>query len=137
VAAATEETALQLAAAANKPIDLREISVGGLSDDATDEPWIVRLRRQTTAGTGGSSVTPENDDEGITHTFQTTGLKSIQTAAPTASGDPLRVYVCNPRTGLVIRFEPGEIVVDGSGKLGLTLESADANTAVAHMKFGE
>lgn len=137
-AVSVEECALQILAAAGRPVSLLEIAFHGRGEDNTDQPVLVKIRRQSNAGTGGGAVVAEKADDGLTYAFVTTAQEDVDGGMPTAVGDPLRVYTVHPQTGLVVRFDSGEIMCDGGNRLGLTIEyGADVSPYAAHMVFEE
>lgn len=131
LSAATAKTVIQLVAATNVRVKLKEWGVFFDGTSASAEPIQVRLLRQTTAGTM-SSLTPVARVP-ITETLQTTAQHTA-TAEPTA-GDVLDVIECHPQGGYEKLFAPGdEIIIPGGGRVGIEI-TAPATVNV-RAKFG-
>lgn len=136
LAAATAKTILQILAATNQRVAVKGFSVSFDGISATAEPVQVDFLRQTTAGTGGTAATPVKEGVG-SETLQTTALKNIVTAEPTA-GDVLRRYNVHPQTGREVRFGADEeLLIPGGGRLGLRCTAPAVVNVVAHLTFEE
>lgn len=84
LSAAATETVLQIAAAANHIIVLKEVSISFKGIDNLAEPIVVELVKQTTAGTM-TSVTPALVDDALDgYTIQSTAARTA-TVEPTTS----------------------------------------------------
>lgn len=130
----SEKTVLQLAAPANQRVKLLRwgISFDGVSPVA--EPIIVRLLRQTTAGTM-TSLTPVALGV-VTETLQATAQHTA-TVEPTAGAVLDRVEV-HPQTGFEVIFPLGqEVLIPGGGRLGIEVLSAASVNAVAKLMYEE
>lgn len=127
------KTLLQVVAATNQRILIDEISVSFKGTSNTADPILVRVNRQSTAGTM-SALTPVKINSGDNETLQVTAQHTA-TAEPTA-GDILLTEEVHPQTGFAwqARFG-GEIVIIGGGKLGIDVTAAASTSAIARM-FG-
>ncbi len=133
--AATARTVLQLIAASNHRATLKELSVSfdGVSNTAT--PVVVRLLRQTTAGTGGTSLTLTKGNPGDDETIQTTANHSL-TAEPTA-GDLIETYYIHPQGGRDWQAPFAEpTTIPGGTRLGIEI-TAPAGVNVRVVAKGE
>jgi len=140
LSAGVPKTVVQITAAANHRLLIKNILVAFKSISSSDEPVEVILMRQTSAGTGGVSATiaknNESDDETIQATGQT-GPAGAWTTEPTA-GDILQVWRVHPQPGLAIFYPFGEeIVVKGGSRLGLKMTAAQAQSASGAIIFEE
>lgn len=133
---ATAKTLLQLVAAANHRVLVKEVSIGFKGTNNTAAPITVDLVRQSTAGTS-SSATPVKTDESADETLQTSAVKNC-TAEPTGSTIVKTFTVVHPQAGLIWQAPfGGEIPVGGGSRLGLRVSApADVN-AVAEFVFEE
>ncbi len=115
--AATTKTVIQITSV-TRPVKVTEWSISFDGATPADEPVLVEVLRQTTAGTGGTSVTPRKRVDYVS--TATTTAKTGPSAEPTA-GDVLETYYLTPNGGLlVIQYpEGGEIVVPASGRLAI------------------
>jgi hypothetical protein len=128
------KTLMQLVAAANHALGLREIGVSFHGINNTHEPITVELLRQTDAGTA-SALTLVKGDDGQADTLDTTAQQTF-TAEPTA-GDVLGVWAVHPQTGIVIPFAEGEITVKAGGRLAIRVTAANDVEADGYMRFEE
>ena len=134
LSAGTAKTVLQLVAAANHRVKVKGISVFFKGTSNTDTPVKIRLLRQADAGTS-SAATPVKNSDSDDETLQTTGRHSA-TVEPTA-GDVLQMWEVHPQTGLVFFFPLGEeVIVKGSGRLGIECTAAQGQTVAANF-YGE
>jgi hypothetical protein len=117
------KTMLQVTAAAQERLVLDSIDVTFDSTSATAVPVLVRLYTQTSAGTGGTTVTPVKQDQ-TSGTVTVTALKGpagTWTAEPTA-GDILRTWRIPPTSGQVVQLPLGREVISAvGGRLGITV----------------
>jgi len=120
------KTLIQLIAASNHAIKIRQVSIGFHGTSATAEPIKVELKRQTDAGTM-SSLTPVKGDDSCGDTLDTTAQHTA-TAEPTA-GDILWNMPVHPQAPLI--WEPpwdAPIVVGAGDRIGLAVTAgADVN----------
>lgn len=135
VASGTSQiTVLQVAAPANQRLKLLR---WGASFDGTSpvaEPVVVRLLRQSTAGTM-TSLTPVNLGVG-TETPQATAQHTA-TVEPTAGSVLDRVEV-HPQSGFEVIFPLGqEVLIPGGGRLGIEVLAAATVNVVAKMMYEE
>lgn len=125
--AATAKTVLQVTAPTNIRVKLLGWSVSFDGTSATAEPVVVRLLRQTTAGTM-SSLTPTKMDPGTDETLQSTAQHTA-TVEPTA-GDTLHRVNIHPQTGYETLYPLGqEKIIQGGGRVGIEV-TAPANVNV-------
>ena len=112
--AATPTTILQLVAAANHAIRLTKLKIGFHGIVNTNEPVLVELVRQTTAGTM-TGLTPVKSDDSIADTLDTTAQHTA-TVEPT-EGDILDQFPVHPQTGIVEPIE--DIVIGAADRVGV------------------
>lgn len=119
VSGGADKTVLQLIAAANHAVLLKEftISFDGVSNTAT--PIKVQVCRQTTAiGGSPTAVTLRKDPDSSAETVQTTAATSAGGSEPT-KGDVLMELFVHPQTGYTWQAPfGGDIRVAGGGRLG-------------------
>lgn len=82
--AAATDTLLQILAATNQRVFINEWEISFQGVDASQPPVLVQLVRQTTAGSGGSTVTPVKVNSADDETIQTTCIKT-PTSEPTTT----------------------------------------------------
>lgn len=137
LAAATEETLVQLRGATGTKARIIAwgISFDGVTADAA--PVVVELRRQTTDGTFSAATEAKFDPD------DPTALCSAfhsQSAAPTQS-DRLEAIEVHPQGGLFIReYPPGrEPVLDNlsTSRIGIVATAPAAVNAVAWIQWAE
>jgi hypothetical protein len=115
----TSDTILQLLAATNHEVKIERISITGKSNSAADAPVEFNVLRQTSAGTGGSSVTGSKFHTGG-DTLDVTATKGDYSVEPTDSGDIVLIRHVHPISGHDIVFPPGrELVVKAGERLGI------------------
>lgn len=128
------KTLLQLVAATNQRVKVLRwgVSFDGISPTAA--PILVRLLRQSTAGTM-SALTPVMLGIG-SESLQTTAQHTA-TAEPTA-GNVLDTIEVHPQTGFEIVLPLGqEILIPGGGRLGLEVTAAETVNAIAKFVYEE
>lgn len=130
---ATIKTLVQILAAAQHPILVHEIGVSFQGIITTGEPGLVRLLRQTTAGTM-AALTVVTEDPGRDETIQTSAQHTA-TAEPTA-GNVLRSWMVHPQSGLAY-IPKRPILVQGGGRLGIDVTFAATIGAFAYIIFEE
>lgn len=114
--AATAKTVLQIAAPTNQRVKVKEWGVFFDGTSASAEPVVVRVLKQTTAGTM-SSCTETKRTPG-SETLQVVGQRNAS-AEPTASDIVDRIEV-HPQAGYEKQFGPGdEIILAGGERLGI------------------
>ena len=120
---------IQLIAATNVRVKVREISISfnGVSNTAT--PILVEVVRQTSAGTFANTTTLRHWDTSYAETLQTT-CKDTASAEPTDSGDvPISEYV-HPQTGFLWQCQyAGDLIIAGAGRLGVRVTAAASVSA--------
>lgn len=115
--AATAKTVLQLVAASNHRVRVPRWGVAFEGTTTTAEPVLVRLLRQTTAGTM-SAATPVKTDDSLGETLQTTAQYNAS-AEPTA-GDVLFTWKVHPQTAYEKVYVMGtEVIIGGGDRLGI------------------
>lgn len=129
------KTLVQVVAAANQRVKVREISIGFKGTSNTNAPIKVDVLRQSTAGTM-SALTPvkRNADDG--ETLQTTAQHTA-TAEPTA-GDVLKTLEIHPQTGWDWQAPfGGEFIINGGDRLGVRVTAANDVSATVSISGEE
>lgn len=135
VAAATIETLIQLLSVANHRVAVLGYGLGGRGTSNTEEPGVVEIVRQTTAGTASALLARRLQDT-LTETILTTA-QEIFTAEPTP-GDLLRIHTLHPQAAFDIRDAfSREIIIGGAGRVGFRVTFAQAQTLDAYIDFEE
>ena len=137
------KTILQVAADANGRLGVYGVRVSCKGTSSTAEPVRAMLVRQTTAGTGGASLTslygPNKMDPSYP-TSVTTCLKGPSgtwTAEPTAS-DVVLAQEVHPQTGWAEYIPLGdEIVVAASGRIAVVVVAAATVPVTAQLYWRE
>lgn len=133
VASSTAETVLQITAAANHRVVLKGFSVTVAGTVAVD--MTVRVLRQTTAGTAGTtSGLICKTDPTMSETIQTSAATNFS-AEPTA-GDVLQYKKLQGAYEKYIPFAQ-EIHVPGGTRIGLEVTALSAATVAAEFYFEE
>ncbi len=135
VAAGVRETLLQLVAPTNIRVVLVGYGIGGTGISNTETPGVVTVQRQTSAGTS-SALAPLQLQDTITEALQTTA-RDLFTVEPTL-GDLLRRHTIHPQAALDLR-DPfsREIIIGSAGRLGISVDYAQAQAVEAYMDFEE
>lgn len=134
LAAATAKTVLQVVAASNHPIKIKEWGVFFDGVSVTGEPVQVELLRQTTAGTMTSLTPVERSNHGVT---LQTSAQHTATAEPTA-GNILAKREVHPQGGYQEKFSIGdEIIIGSAGRLGIRCTAPAAVNVRAEIVFEE
>lgn len=129
------KTLLQILAAANHRLRIKEVGVCFHGIVNTEAPVLVQLVRQSTAGTM-SALTPVKEDSSLAETLTTTAQHTA-TAEPTNT-DVLRSWAVHPQSGLVYQAVPGdEPIVPGAGRVGLVVTAGVSINVDAYIKFEE
>jgi hypothetical protein len=132
-----KKTVLQLVAAANHRVKVKEISVSFKGTSGSATPVLVQVLRQSDAGTGGDALTAKEFDESIDETIQTTALKDIDGSEPTGT-DEIMGEEIHPQGGWTWQAPfGGEIPVGGGNRLGIAVTAAESQTVKARMVFEE
>ena len=135
LAAATQETVIQLIGATNHRVVITGYGSGTRGTSNTDTPGQVDIQRQTTAGTS-SALTLVKVDDSIAESLVTTALQDF-TAEPTST-DLLRRHNVHPQAGIDIRDAYSrELILGGGDRLGMRLTYAQAQTADCYIDFEE
>lgn len=118
----TRKTLLQILAAANHRVLVKEISISfdGVSNVAA--PILVEVMRQTSAGLGGDVLTLKKLDPTDDEAVQTTALSDIDgTTAPVDTDEVMGEQV-HPQGGYTWQAPFGqEIVIPGGARLGIVV----------------
>lgn len=132
IAANTAETVLQLTAASNHRIKILGYSITVAGTTPID--LTVRVVRQSTAGTSGTSVTPIKLDPGADETIQTASATNFS-AEPTATD----VLEYKRLQGSFEKIFPlgQEIIIAGGGRIGIEATSTSSATVAAEFRFEE
>jgi len=128
-------TLLQLLAATNQRVKVKEISISFQGISNTAMPIQVDVLRQATAGTM-SALTPVKENASDQETLQTTA-QYLATVEPTP-GNIVMTENVHPQGGYTWQAPfGGEIIVQGGTRLGLRVTAGASTTAVARMVFEE
>lgn len=132
--AATAKTVIQLVAPANHRVKILGWGVFFDGVNTAAEPVQVAVVRQSTAGTM-TSLSPVQVQP-VSETIQTLAWHTA-TAEPTA-GDTIDAVECHPQQGYEVKFPMGqEVIVAGSGRLGITCTAPAAVNVRAKFIFEE
>jgi len=126
LAADTAETVLQLTTAVNHRIKVKSFSLTLAGTAAKD--LIVRVLRQSSAGTSGTAVTPIKLDSAVSETIQTSAATNFS-AEPTA-GDVLQYKRLQSSYEKIFPLGQ-EILAPGSGRVAIEVTSVGATASVA------
>ncbi len=133
--AATAETIVQVVAATNHSIKILAWGVFFDGASPTAEPVVVKLARQTTAGTSSALGVVKWDDSGA-DTFDTTALQDFS-AEPTG-GDVLEMRNVHPQDGYEAFYPIGQEIIVGAGdRIGIVCTAPAAVNALAYIRFEE
>ena len=128
-------TLMQLLAATNQRVKVKEISVSFNGVSNTGVPILVEVLRQTSAGTM-SALTLVKENSSDSETLQTTAQYNA-TVEPSASSIVMTEQV-HPQGGFLWQAPfGGEIIVPGAGRLGLRVTAGVSVSAMARMVFEE
>jgi hypothetical protein len=131
----SKKTLLQIVAATNVRVKVKEFSVAFKGTSNTAAPILVEVTRQSTAGTM-SALTPQKVDLDGDETLQTTAQHTA-TAEPTETAALMREQV-HPQGGYTWQAPFGaEIVVNGGDRLGIAVTAGADVNAVARVVFEE
>jgi len=133
----TKLTLLQIIAAANHRVVVREISVSFKGVSSTASPILVQVLRQTDAGAGGTALTLKKMNESDDESLQTTAQYETSTTEPTGTDEVLGEEV-HPQGGYTWQAPfGGEIIVPGGDRLGIAVTAAASVAAKARMIIEE
>ena len=135
LAATTVETLIQIVSASGSTCEVAGWGISFEGVTAANEPVLVDLLRQSTAGTPGATPTPVEWREGALAAGATAGTGF--SAEPTA-GDILHTEYIDPEGGYNVFYPPGErpVFVNG-GRLGLRALANDNVNCTAWVLFDE
>ncbi len=137
------KTILQIAAPSTVRLKVKEISVAFKGTTQGNAPVLVEVLRQSTAGTGGTTVNPKklspNSD-----TLTAVGLRgptsAVWTAEPTSAGSdtPVMIEEVHPQTGYTWQApHGGEIEIPQSGRLAVRVTATVDVATTARIVFEE
>jgi len=130
-----KKTLLQLVAAANHRVKVKEISVSFKGVSNTDAPILVQVLRQTTAGTM-SALTLAKMNESDAETLQTTGQHTA-TVEPTGTSEVMGEEV-HPQGGYTWQAPfGGELIIQGGDRLGVAVTAGVSVSGKARIIFEE
>lgn len=132
LAAATAETVLQLTAATHHRVRIKGFSVTVAGTSPVD--LIVRIVRQTTAGTSGTAVTPIKVEPSAAETIQTAAATNFS-AEPTATD----VLQYKRLQGSYEKIFPlgQELIIAGGGRIGIECTCTAIATVACEFVFEE
>ena len=131
------KTLVQLLAATNVKVRLKEISLSFNGTSNTATPILCEAVRQTSAGTFTNTTTLRAWDDNLVETLQTTG-KDTATAEPTDGGAvPIAEYV-HPQQGFLWQARwADEVIIKGAGRFGVRVTAAASVSAGCRMMAEE
>src|SRR6202011_341028 len=123
------KTLLQLVAAAQQRVKVKEISISFDGVSNTGVPILVEVVRQTSAGTmSAQTIRKWNNSDG--ETLQTTA-QNTATAEPTDSGDVPVAEQVHPQQGFLWQARyADELIAKGGERLGIRVTAAVGVNAV-------
>lgn len=136
LAAATQETVLQLRGSASAKAAVIQWSVAFDSTSGTAEPVLVRLIRQSSDGTGSAATEAEWDEDGpeallsAFHSF----------SAEPSTGEVLEEHLVHPQAGIVIQYPLGrepKLSAATTSRLGIAVNAPAVVNAVATIVWEE
>ena len=136
LAAATKETVIQVATPSTRKARILEWSVSFDGVTATAEPVVVRIVRQTGAGTASAAVENPMDPDFPAALCTTQTLFTVE---PTSDDFFLEAYNVHPQGGLVLKQYPQgqEIIMDISQFLGITCTAPAVVNVCASISWEE
>lgn len=132
----SKKTLLQIIAAANHRVKIKEISISFDGTSNTAAPILVQVLRQTDTPSSMTSLTPEKFNESDQETLQTTAYHTA-TSEPTGTSAVLRENV-HPQGGYT--WQPGfgsELIIEGGNILGIAVTAGADVNAVVRVVFEE
>ncbi len=131
----TKKTLLQIAAASNHRVLIKEISISFKGTSNTAAPVLVQVLRQTSAGTM-TVLTPQKMNEADDETLQTTAQHSA-TVEPDGASEVMGEEV-HPQCGYTWQAPfGGEIAIRGGDRLGIAVTAGTDVKAKTRMIFEE
>lgn len=128
------KTVLQVVAASNHRVKIKRWGITCKGAVSTDPPVLVRLLRQTTAGTM-TALTPKKLGD-YTETVQTTAQHTA-TGEPTA-GDVLAIREVHPQAGYYEILPFGdETLIPGGGRVGIEVTATVSISVVPEIVMEE
>lgn len=133
--AATAKTILQLVAPSNHRLKVQGWGVYFDGVDGAGAPVVVKLARQSTAGTM-SALTPTKQDDSLAETLQATAQHTA-TAEPT-TGDTLKQVNVHPQSGYEEACPFGqEYIVGGGDRVGIVCTAPAGVNVIGWIRFEE
>lgn len=133
----SKKTVLQIVAASNHRVLVKELSIAFAGTSNTAAPVLVQVLIQSDAGTGGDALTCVKLDQDASETLQTTAQKDVDGGEPTGSSAVMTEHV-HPQGGFVWQAPfGGELVINGGDRLGIAVTAAATVDLVARMVFEE
>lgn len=119
------KTLLQILAPTNQRVFVNSWAVCCKGTVNTDKPIRIRLVRQSTAGTPGSTLTAGKRNTAFAETPQTAGYSGTFSAEPTVSGEAVDgEKTVHPQAGVEnVSFERGEIQLAGGERMAVQYEN--------------
>ncbi len=131
----SKKTLLQVVAAANHRVLVKEWSISFDGTSNTAEPILVQLLLQSDAGTM-SALTPTHFYQGDDETLQTTA-QHTSTGEPTGTTEFMGEQV-HPQGGYTWQAPfGGELVIEGGSRLGIAVTAAVGVNAKVRIIFEE
>lgn len=129
-----KQVVLQVIAPANQRVKVKEIAISFKGIVNTDAPILCAVERQSTAGSGGTSLTPVKVVTSDSETIQSTALKAINgSTMPTVTNTEMTEEV-HPQGGFLWQAPYGEeLIVAGGERLGIAVTAGVSVNCVARM----
>jgi hypothetical protein len=125
------KTIIQVVAAANHAVLIKEMSVAFAGTSNTAAPILVEVVRQTDAGTS-TALTPVKDPDDSAETLQSTA-RHTATAEPTTTDVLMSEYV-HPQTGYTWQAPFGQAIkVGGGDRVGIRVTAGADISSSARM----
>ena len=126
---------LQLLAAANHRVLVKEFSISFQGISNTAAPILVEVERHLDAGDDGDALTLAKLNSADDETLQASAQENLDgTSPPSISGVALFSELVHPQGGFNWQAPfGGEIVVPGGGRLGILVTAGAAVDCVARM----
>lgn len=141
IVTSANKTIVQLKAPSNQRVRITGFRIGCTGVVTTDAPLRVKGYQQTSAGTGGTSATPQKLEQSLSETIQTTAqtgpASGAWTAEPTAGVVQYENRV-HPQGALnETIYYTCDIIVKGGDYFGLVVFGSQANTLDGCLYFEE
>ena len=135
--AATAKTVLQLATPSTRRAKIKEITVSFKGVTSSDVPVLIRLQRQTTAGTA-TSTTPVPED-GVDPAALCSASYNASAEPTSASEVPVKQWMLTPTGGTLVYQLPlgDEPALAVSTRFGLIMTAPQAQNCRVGVTFQE